>query len=50
MSEALFTGVHHVGFTVPKLEEALEFFIGVLSFELVSRHGPLVTNTEINVE
>lgn len=50
MSETGFTGVHHVGFTVPDLEEALGFFLEVLGFELVSKHGPLATSQDLNVQ
>jgi catechol 2,3-dioxygenase-like lactoylglutathione lyase family enzyme len=35
------TDVHHIGFTVPDLEQAIEFFVAVLGFSLISRHGPL---------
>jgi len=35
----LITGVHHVGFSVPDLEEALKFFTEVLGFELVSQNA-----------
>ncbi|WP_018467398.1 VOC family protein [Calidithermus timidus] len=39
---SLITGVHHVGFSVPNLDEALQFFTEVLGFELLS-HGALPT-------
>jgi catechol 2,3-dioxygenase-like lactoylglutathione lyase family enzyme len=32
--------VHHVGFTVPNLDAAIEFFTGVLGSELLFRTGP----------
>lgn len=33
--------LHHVGFTVPNLEEAIAFFTEILGFTVVSQHGPL---------
>lgn len=35
MNKALTRGVHHVGLTVPDLDEAREFFCGVLGFDEV---------------
>ncbi|RIH82107.1 VOC family protein [Calidithermus roseus] len=39
---SLITGVHHAGFSVPDLEQALQFFTEVLGFELLSQ-GALPT-------
>jgi catechol 2,3-dioxygenase-like lactoylglutathione lyase family enzyme len=50
MSEPLFSGVHHIGFTVPDLDQALEFMVNHLGFELVSRHGPFASSAEGSVK
>jgi len=34
------TAIHHVGYTVPDLEQATRFFVEVLGFEISSTHGP----------
>ena len=34
------TSIHHVGYTVPDLEQATRFFVEVLGFEIASQHGP----------
>lgn len=33
-------GVDHIGFTVPNLDQAIDFFSGVLGARLAFRHGP----------
>lgn len=47
---SIFTSIHHVGLTVPNLEQALEFFTDVLGFELVSKHGPFASSAEGSVQ
>lgn len=34
------TAIHHIGYTVPDLEQATQFFVDVLGFELSAQHGP----------
>ncbi len=34
------TAIHHIGYTVPDLEQATRFFVEVLGFEIASQHGP----------
>ncbi len=35
MTDTLTRGVHHIGLTVPDLDQARDFFCGVLGFEEV---------------
>ncbi len=32
--------IHHIGYTIPDLEQATRFFVEVLGFEIGSQHGP----------
>lgn len=41
-----FAGLHHVGYSVPDLDEAIAFFTDALGFTLVSRGGPLMAGAE----
>lgn len=36
-----FAGLHHVGYSVPDLEQAVAFFTDVLGFSMVSRGNPI---------
>jgi len=41
-----FAGLHHVGYGVPDLDQAVAFFTQVLGFTVVSRGGPLRSDTD----
>jgi len=41
--------IDHVGFSVPDLDEAVDFFVTVLGAEEVLRHGSLPPNPEVSV-
>jgi len=41
-----FAGLHHVGYGVPDLDQAVAFFTQILGFTVVSRGGPLQSDID----
>nr|WP_254799477.1 VOC family protein [Falsochrobactrum sp. TDYN1] len=39
-------GTEHIGFTVPNLEEAIDFFVNIIGCELFYRLGPFQSDTD----